>query len=51
LVDGLRSLGIIATESQVQTSLLACYPAGPGGATLETVIKTIFRHLRRSDAA
>ena len=47
-VDGLKSLGIDATATQVEQALSACFPEGTAGHDDTEVLRTIYRHLRRS---
>jgi hypothetical protein len=49
LVQGLKSLGIeTADAAAVERALTACYPSGTNGNDETTILRTIFRHLRRS---
>lgn len=51
LVDGLRSLGLAATtDEQVDDALGICFPSGVGVASEGEVLRTLWRHLRRSQA-
>jgi hypothetical protein len=48
LVEGLRALGLTdATAAQVDAALAACYPSGHGGTDEGTVLRELWRHLRR----
>ena len=47
LVEGLRALGVGASEKQIEASLTACYP-GAIVDPVETIIRSVFRHLRRA---
>jgi len=52
LVETLNALGLTGvSEQQVQAAIRACYPNGVNGADESEVIRAVFRHLRRSDAA
>jgi hypothetical protein len=52
LLDGLRSLGLMAvTVNQVESALAACFPNGTNGQDENTVLKVIFRHLKRTEAS
>jgi hypothetical protein len=47
LIEGLVALGIQPTVAQVETALRACYPAGHDGIDEGTVLRELWRHLRR----
>jgi len=48
-VQGLKSLGIENVDAAaVEQALAACYPQGTDGQDDTTVLRTVFRHLRRS---
>lgn len=50
LVEGLRALGMAeVTVAQVDVALRACYPAGCAGADEGTVLREVWRHLRRTE--
>ena len=51
LVDGLRALGNTAQEDQIKNAVAACFPGGLPDNEIDTAIKTVFRHLRRTHAA
>ena len=49
LLEGLRSLGLAAvTAEDVDAALTVCFPQGIGGADEVTVLRGVFRHLKRS---
>ena len=48
LVEGVKSLGIEATAAQVEQALASCFPSGTVGHEETAVLRTIYRHLRRS---
>jgi predicted DNA-binding transcriptional regulator AlpA len=49
LVQGLKSLGIeTADAAVVDRALAACYPQGTNGTDETTILRTVFRYLRRS---
>lgn len=49
LLDGLKSLGLDdVTPGQVEEALAVTFPNGPGTADESTVLRAIYRHLRRS---
>lgn len=49
LLDGLRSLGLsTVTTDQVEAALAACFPKGTSGQDESNVLRTVFRHLKRS---
>ena len=49
LLEGLRSLGLTAvTAEQVDGALADCFPTGIGGTDETNVLRTVFRHLKRS---
>ena len=47
LIEGLLALGIETTSAQVDIALRACYPAGHDGIDEGTVLRELWRHLRR----
>ena len=51
LIGGLRTLGVTTPDVQITEAVGACYPDGLPEDQVETAIRTIFRHLRRSNAA
>lgn len=51
LIVGLKSLGLSAiTSDQIETAMKACYPNGTEEADETAVLRTVFRHLKRSSA-
>ena len=48
LVEGLRSLGMDADAAAVDAALRACYPSGHGDSDEGTVLRQLWRYLRRS---
>lgn len=48
LIQGLKSLGLTATTEQTEASVKACYPKGTGDAEETDILRTVFRHLKRS---
>ena len=49
LVQGLKSLGLETVHAAaVERAMTACYPNGVNGTDETTILRTIFRHLRRS---
>jgi hypothetical protein len=52
LIEGLKSLGLTAiTREQVESALVACFPRGSDGQDETTLLRAVFRHLKRSGAA
>lgn len=51
LINGLRSLGLETTQDQVDQAVRTCYPSGTNGTPETEVLRTIFRHLRRTNGA
>jgi hypothetical protein len=52
LVQSLKSLGLDSVDrAAVERALAACYPSGTDGHDDATVLRTIYRHLRRSGTA
>jgi hypothetical protein len=48
LVEGLRALGLTdTTAAQVDDAIRACYPSGHDGIDEGTVLRELWRHLRR----
>ena len=48
LIEGLRALGLTdVTTAQVDAALRDCYPAGHDGIDEGTVLRELWRHLRR----
>ena len=51
MLDGLRSLGLnTVTTEQIDGALLACFPSGTNGQEEATVLRAVFRHLKRPTA-
>ena len=48
LVAALRSLGVETTSVQVQSALASMYPDGHQGVDPGVLLRSVFRHLRRS---
>ena len=49
LVDGLRTLGIgNVTNDQIEAALEANFPKGTAGQDESNILRTVFRHLKRS---
>ena len=48
LADGLHSLGLNVTSDQIESALTACYSTGTDGEDEANVLRTVFRHLKRS---
>jgi len=49
LMDGLRNLGLTAiTTDQIESALAITFPSGTGGQDEANVLRTVFRHLKRS---
>jgi|SRR5580704_8125752 hypothetical protein len=52
LVAGLRALGLTTvTAAQVEAAIQKTFPRGNAGAEEETVLRTIFLHLKRQDSS
>ena len=52
LLEGLALLGLHSvTQEQVEAALAVCYPKGTTGHDEANVLRTIFRHLKRSGSA
>jgi predicted DNA-binding transcriptional regulator AlpA len=52
LVDGLALLGLnSATHEQVEAALAVCFPKGSAGHDEASVLRAVFRHLKRSGTA
>ena len=52
LVTGLKSLGLDnVNAAAVERAMSACFPSGTDGQDDATVLRTVYRHLRRSGAA
>lgn len=49
LLEGLRTLGLgTVTPDQLEATLQACFPKGTNGQDEANVLRTVFRHLKRS---
>ena len=49
LLEGLRTLGLgSVTNDQLEAALQACFPKGTSGQDEAAVLRTVFRHLKRS---
>lgn len=52
LLEGLALLGLNGvTQEQVEAGLAACFPKGTTGQDEATVLRAVFRHLKRSGSA
>lgn len=52
LLEGLRTLGLTSvTQDQLQVTLEACFPKGTSSQDEATVLRTVFRHLKRAGSA
>jgi hypothetical protein len=52
LLEGLRNLGFSAvTTEQIDAALAVCFPSGTTGQDEATVLRSIFRHLKRPGVA
>ena len=52
LIEGLRSLGIpTVTPQQIEAALAVCFPKGTTGQDESSVLRAVFRHLKRSGTA
>jgi len=52
LIDGLRGLGLTTvTVAQVEESVRRNFPNGKSGVDDETVLRTVFLHLKRQDSS
>lgn len=52
LVEGLGLLGLTnLTTGQVEAALTACFPKGTAGQDDASVLRTVFRHLKRAGSA
>ena len=48
LLDGLKALGLTAvTSEQVSQAIVASFPGGTAGTDSTTVLRAVYRHLRR----
>ena len=48
LIQGLKSLGLTVTTQQAEAAVAACYPRGTAGIEETDILRTVFRHLKRS---
>jgi hypothetical protein len=49
LIDGLKALGLTTvTTEQLDAALSTCFPQGTSGQDEGAVLRTVFRHLKRS---
>lgn len=52
LLEGLAALGLNSvTTAQVEAALAFCFPKGTNGQDEANVLRTVFRHLKRSGTA
>ncbi len=52
LIDGLKNLGLVGvTNQQVEASLAICFPKGTQGNNDSDILRSVFRHLKRSGSA
>jgi len=52
LIEGLRSLGIPSvTHEQIEAALAVCFPKGTSGQDESSVLRAVFRHLKRLGGA
>lgn len=51
LTNSLKSLGLNPTPTEVESALEACYPTGTESLDETDVLRTVFRHIKRSGAA
>ena len=52
IVEGLSLLGLTSvTTEQVEAAITACFPKGSTGQDEASVLRTVFRHLKRSGSA
>lgn len=50
LIEGLRSLGLAATDGHVEDALRVCFPNGIGSTSEGEVLRSLWQQLRRSQA-
>jgi predicted DNA-binding transcriptional regulator AlpA len=49
LIDGLKALGLTpVTSDQLEAALATCFPNGTSGQDEASVLRVVFRHLRRT---
>ena len=51
LMESLQSLGLTATAAAVEKAVSDCFPKGTVGQDEHEVLRTVFRHLKRSGTA
>jgi len=52
LIEGLKTLGVIGvTNQQIDAALSVCFQKGTQGQSESDVLRTVFRHLKRSGSA
>jgi len=51
LMESLQSLGITVTAATVEKAVSECFPKGTVGQDEHEVLRTVFRHLKRSGTA
>jgi predicted DNA-binding transcriptional regulator AlpA len=52
LIEGLKNLGLVGvTSQQIEAALSFCFPKGSHGHGESDVLRTVFRHLKRSGSA
>lgn len=52
LLEGLAALGLTTiSPEQVEAALAVCYPKGTSGQDEATVLRAVFRHLKRAGSA
>jgi hypothetical protein len=52
LIEGLRALGLTFVNStQVEAAIATCFPNGKSGVDDETVLRTVFLHLKRQNTS
>jgi len=52
LIDGLKNLGLAGvTNQQIEAALAVCFPKGTQNNSESDVLRTVFRHLKRSGSA
>ncbi len=52
LIDGLKNLGLAGVNNQqIEAALAVCFPKGTQNNSESDVLRTVFRHLKRSGSA
>lgn len=52
LIEGLRALGLtIINSAQVEAAIQKCFPSGQAGVDDETVLRTVFLHLKLQNSS